>query len=240
MTARELKSIILSFQTYVSSECFMNRQTRVEESDARTRLLEAAERLFADRGLEATSVRDLAREARVNVAAVNYYFGSKENLYLEALRHSFICARQETAVFERIVERARAAGTRQAGYEGIREFVKEFMYPLTYTDEAGCHLSLMAREMTSPTPALDVIIEEFIKPKSKAITELVAIARPDLVGTEKLSLTAISIVAQCLHYKMTQPVTLKLMGASRLTPELIDRISAHIADFSINALRGGA
>lgn len=219
----------------------MNEVTRktTEEAGARARLLQAAERLFADRGLESTSIRDLAREAQVNVAAVNYYFGSKENLYLEALRHSFLCARHETTVFEQIAARARAAGTPQAGYDGIREFIREFMYPLTYTDEAGCHLSLMAREMTNPTPALDVIIEEFIKPKSRVIAELVAIARPDLIGTERLVLTAISIVAQCLHYKMTQPVTLKLIGESRLTPELIERISSHIADFSISALQGG-
>lgn len=216
------------------------RKTENEEHDARMRLLQAAEKLFADRGLESTSVRDIAREAQVNVAAINYYFGSKDNLYLEALRHSFICARHETANFEQIVAKARAAGTPQAGYDGIREFIREFMHPLTYTDEASWHLSLMAREMTSPTPALDIIIEEFIKPKSLAIVELIAMVRPDLVGTERLVLTAISIVAQCLHYKMTQPVTLKLMGQPRLTPELVERISAHIADFSIQALKGGS
>jgi AcrR family transcriptional regulator len=52
--------------------------------DARGRLLDAAEKLFAERGFEATSVRDITAEARCNLAAVNYHFGSKESLYQAA------------------------------------------------------------------------------------------------------------------------------------------------------------
>jgi AcrR family transcriptional regulator len=46
--------------------------------DTKTRLLDAAERLFSDRGFEAVSHRDIALAAAVNLAAVNYHFGSKD------------------------------------------------------------------------------------------------------------------------------------------------------------------
>lgn len=52
-----------------------------DKTDKRQVLLDTAERLFAERGFEATSVRDLATEAGVNVAMVSYYFGSKEGLF---------------------------------------------------------------------------------------------------------------------------------------------------------------
>lgn len=45
--------------------------------------MEIATRLFAERGLNAISVRDITGEARVNIGAVNYYFGSKEHLIRE-------------------------------------------------------------------------------------------------------------------------------------------------------------
>src|SRR5512139_3551664 len=45
------------------------------------RILDAAERLFAERGFEGASVRDLAAAAGVNLAAINYHFGGKEALY---------------------------------------------------------------------------------------------------------------------------------------------------------------
>ena len=51
---------------------------------SKEKILAAAEKLFAEKGFEGTSVRELAQEAEVNIAMVSYYFGSKENLF-EAL-----------------------------------------------------------------------------------------------------------------------------------------------------------
>jgi AcrR family transcriptional regulator len=53
------------------------------------RILDAAERLFADSGLRMTSLRDITREAGVNLAAVNYHFGSKEELLKGVLKRAF-------------------------------------------------------------------------------------------------------------------------------------------------------
>jgi len=46
--------------------------------ETKVRILDAAEKLFAEKGLDATSHRDLTRAAGVNLAAVNYHFGSKQ------------------------------------------------------------------------------------------------------------------------------------------------------------------
>lgn len=52
-------------------------------SETRTAILDAAERLFADRGVEETSVRDITRLANVNLGAINYHFGTKDRLAIE-------------------------------------------------------------------------------------------------------------------------------------------------------------
>jgi AcrR family transcriptional regulator len=52
----------------------------------REQLLDAAERLFARRGFDATSVREITGAAACNLAAVNYHFGGKRALYREAFR----------------------------------------------------------------------------------------------------------------------------------------------------------
>lgn len=51
----------------------------------RARLLQAAEELFADRGYNAVSMRDIAKHAKANLAAAGYHFGSKENLFVESV-----------------------------------------------------------------------------------------------------------------------------------------------------------
>jgi len=61
----------------------------------RERLLDTAERLFAERGFRAVSVRVITSHAGCNVAAVNYYFGGKENLYREMFRRRLRALREE-------------------------------------------------------------------------------------------------------------------------------------------------
>ena len=55
----------------------------------RQRLLAAASELFAAQGYHGTTVREIAQRAGVNLAAGNYHFGSKRELYLEVLRAYF-------------------------------------------------------------------------------------------------------------------------------------------------------
>lgn len=57
-----------------------------EEASTRARILAAAERLFSHQGLEKATIRGIAAEAGVNIAAVNYHFGSKEALERETFR----------------------------------------------------------------------------------------------------------------------------------------------------------
>ena len=52
----------------------------------RERILCEAEALFAERGFYAVTIREITKAARCNLAAVNYHFGSKENLYMEVFR----------------------------------------------------------------------------------------------------------------------------------------------------------
>lgn len=59
--------------------------TQVSDNN-RKKLLKAAAELFSDMGFDAVSTRDLCNRAEVNVAAISYYFGGKEGLYLEVFR----------------------------------------------------------------------------------------------------------------------------------------------------------
>ena len=55
--------------------------------DKREQIIETTLQLFAEKGFEGTSIRDIAEKASVNVAMVNYYFGSKEKLFEKIIEH---------------------------------------------------------------------------------------------------------------------------------------------------------
>ncbi|MDB5226323.1 MAG: TetR/AcrR family transcriptional regulator [Bacteroidota bacterium] len=59
-------------------------------TDKREYILDVAERLFAEQGFEAVSIRSISKEAHINIAMISYYFGSKEKLYEEIINRKLI------------------------------------------------------------------------------------------------------------------------------------------------------
>src|SRR5437764_3304520 len=211
-------------------------ETKATTSDAPARLLKAARKLFADRGLAATSIRELAQEAGVNIAAVNYHFGDKEQLYLETLRFCYRSCGVLNECGNQILERAINQGTQQAAQNGIRQYIRELMHALFFTEDARLQAKLMFREMSDPTPALEVIVKEFIAPKRELLCKFISQANPALRHDRDLTFYAASIMGQILYYRTSLPVFLRLFETEEMTPELLERIAIHIADFTLAAL----
>jgi AcrR family transcriptional regulator len=90
------------------------RRTGVRNNEAgqetRTRLLDAAEQLFAERGLDAVSVRDITELADANTAAIHYHFGSKQDLITAVLeRRATAMGQRRGELLDRLDERRSVA-----------------------------------------------------------------------------------------------------------------------------------
>src|SRR5690606_17208082 len=88
-----------------------------EEASTRARILAAAERLFSHQGLEKATIRGIAAEAGVNIAAVNYHFGSKEALERETFR--VLAARVNRDRLDRLERCLEEAGDRPPRLEDL-------------------------------------------------------------------------------------------------------------------------
>jgi len=60
---------------------------KTEKIDKKQAILEAAEKLFCETGYEGTSTRQIAKESGANMAMINYYFGSKEGVFIEIMNN---------------------------------------------------------------------------------------------------------------------------------------------------------
>jgi AcrR family transcriptional regulator len=100
--------------------------------DTKQKILDTAERLFGDHGYTATSLRQVIAEAEVNVAAVHYHFGSKEDLLNAVLGRKIGPLTEKRLVLLRQAE-ADAAG----GPPDVEQVVAAFLMPTAQTAESN-------------------------------------------------------------------------------------------------------
>ena len=128
----------------------------------RVTILDAAERLFSENGVEGTSVRDIVREAGVNLGAINYHFGSKEWLAREVF-----CRRLEPVNRERIarldaLEAEAASCGRSLALDQIVDAIIRPAVEMEGHNMANCShfMQLISRCFQEPNPELKKFVEE--------------------------------------------------------------------------------
>jgi AcrR family transcriptional regulator len=200
-------------------------------TETRERVLSAASDLFATHGFHGTKMRDIAERAKVNLAAANYHFGSKEELYLDVLREQF--ARINEVLIERDAV-LRDGLNRDQLVHLLRERVAA-MLELLLGPPPGLHGTLMMREMLDPSEALPVIVDRFIAPHRDAMQEIVARLAPEL-DAEAVEHCVFSIVGQVFFYRTHLPVFLHLEGLQHISADLIRTAADHITAFSLGGM----
>jgi len=214
---------------HVSARQALPRAKSREDLETRARLLDAAARLFADRGFARVTVRDICKKAHANVAAVNYHFGGKDGLY-DAVMRMAIETMQATT------DAARAAGRDLPPRERIRAYVSVFADRLLGTHHETWIHQLMLREMSDPSPALAMVAEDVLKPRMaylcRTIAELIGCAPDD----PRAMRCALSVTSQFNSMLWSREVA-QLVNASDAVPGPIDEIAEHIAQFSLGGIQ---
>jgi AcrR family transcriptional regulator len=155
----------------------------------RERIMKSAERLFAERGYDATSIRAIVAKARVNQAAINYHFDGKDGLYREVLRTAF------RALTEQQLEHAdeMKAMSREAA---LAEFIRRQLRPLLGRDEYSRHMRILNWETVRPTAVFRKLLSEEAAPFMGLAVELVRRFQPE-ADQRTLVAAAVWLVGQC-------------------------------------------
>jgi AcrR family transcriptional regulator len=198
----------------------------------RDKLIEAAGRVFAERGYYSATVREICRRAGANVAAINYHFGDKLGLYTAVLQESVKAARIDAL--------NNAFDGNAAPEEMLRAVIRARLSSVARRGLADWQLGIMAHEFARPTPALSHIVETVSRPLFARLLELIGkilVLPPDDPTT---GLCACSVIGQILFYVLGSPLLAHLSPDDEMTPARVGPIADHIADFSLAYLREAA
>jgi AcrR family transcriptional regulator len=144
----------------------------------RERILDAAEHLFAERGFDGASIRDVTTEAGVNLAAVHYHFGSKEDLLRAVLERVVVPTNAERM---RMMREAHA----QPGGPTVADLLRAFILPeLRLARDLGprghCITRLVGRMFSEPNEVVHQLAADLFSEVGGSFIEGLHVALPDL------------------------------------------------------------
>ncbi len=220
----------------------------MREGETRKRLLASAERLFAEKGYESVSVRDIASDAGVNLAAINYHFQGKSNLYAAVLERRLSPKREK---FLAAIEKVTAEGSGVPDLEElIGAFIRIHLEDALATPDGEATLPLIARELHESRVGAAPICSVLIAPVHTALGEAMILARPGL-DEETARWIIGSVIGQVVHFvmrwkRMRAPAVVGREGAAshrRMFPVLsgsledyISRTVEHITQFTVGGV----
>lgn len=181
------------------------KATASDAPDPRHRLIQEATRLFAERGFDAVTTREICAAAEVNPGAIHYHFGDKDGLYREVIYGPIAEMQAHFAGFDDPALSLEAA---------LGRFLTPFLMMNQHDD--GAVMRLFLRELLDPSAVFTQAVQQHVGPNHHRLAALLARhAGAEQVDTAIHQL-AYALVAMAHDYCLSRP----FMDA--LTPGLLD------------------
>jgi TetR/AcrR family transcriptional regulator, regulator of cefoperazone and chloramphenicol sensitivity len=200
----------------------------LSEEKTRNKILNAAGEVFAEQGFDGATIRAITERAGVNVAAVNYHFRDKSELYARLV---------VDACSARAAWRDVMAEAPDSPEERLRSLIHHFLNYLLDPARPEWRRRLLARELADPTSALDELVEKNIRPlRDNFLLPILRDLTSGKCSRRQLGYISSSVMSQCLYYLQYQPMIERLNPDFRIGKSEIDEIADHVTRFSLAAI----
>jgi AcrR family transcriptional regulator len=204
-----------------------NENSEAEAHNARSRLVISALRLFAEKGFEAATTREICEAAGTNISAISYYFGDKAGLY----RSVFTEPIGET---KRHSDMASYSGLPLA--EALDRFFTEFLEPLKKGPEIRLVMKLHFREMIEPTG----IRQQETGSKIKSQHEILVAIIKDHLGLQRMDIDvhrlAFAVIGMAVYFYVGQEVVSGISPQIVNTPKALDVLAERLATYAVSMI----
>jgi AcrR family transcriptional regulator len=210
--------------------------TIAHPKETRLLLLEAGILCFAERGYEATTIREIADRAGKLVSLIGYHFGNKEHLYLSCFHYMF--TRYPCSQFKVVCQDPESLrADRNLAAQVVRSIVRGMMVDLFA--QAGDPLAeatirLFMAEMGAPRPFLHDLFREQMSAAPKVLRVCIGALQPQLEEPE-ISFLGKCILGQCLIHRLAAGIH-SLVWQPMPPSESPEALGDRIADFVLKGL----
>lgn len=202
-----------------------------QSDQTKQRLLDEAERLFAENGYEAVSVRVITKSAGCNLGAVNYHFGSKKNLYKAVFKERWVP--RATKIHQKLNELDQKGDVTPDKI--IYTITSAYMELFASNETLSLHHKLIVREMMNPSEVFEMVTHEAMRPTLKLLLKLFRPHLPEHLSETRSILFVLSIFAQVLYFNFARFPVSSATGRE-YDKEFKELLAKHLTDFSLHGL----
>jgi AcrR family transcriptional regulator len=189
----------------------------------RTTLIDAAIRLFGERGYDAVSTRDVADLAAANIGSIAYHFGGKPGLRLACAEH--VIANIAATVGPAFL-RPLPPLTPDQALETIERMMRVFTNFWMVNESSQSFVNFMLREMLVKGEVSELFYSIWMKPMHKRFCELFGIATGRDAGSHEVKIAVFSFIGQVFHFRVGQPLIMRRLEWD----ELGEREAEHVVE----------
>ena len=227
MTSEGSKVQQIQYPVTSSRRKVLTKRGRPGGDDSRARILSSAGKLFASRGYNGVSMRELARAAKVNLGAISYHFGGKRKLYHETTMRLI---KDIGPVFGPIISRLcdeikKAAGDREALASCFEKFLRDMLHAVLGKRSMRWQMAFLLRDFHQPSREFPIILEERISPMHDAVGSLVAAALCRDPDHQSVCLVSQALIGQVMSFGASRTVVCARLGWEDYNRERIDMIA---------------
>jgi AcrR family transcriptional regulator len=205
------------------------------------RLLQVGLQTFSRYGLDGVTTRKLAQAARVNVAAIAYYFGGKDGYYMAVMR--YIVQERNEPLWDILTNVRGRIPSEPANPQAARTLLCELLASLTRMmllhPDGICISGIIAREQLRSTPAFDILYQGMLRPVHETIATLVGLATGRPSGAQDTILAAHGLLGQVLAFRLCQTTLLRRLQWDRVTQKRAGLAAASVARLAGSAVGDG-
>ena len=195
----------------------------------RERILLAAGPVFAEKGFDASTVREICAAADVNVASVNYYFGDKGQLYLETVRRAHQLRAEELPLPVRAAD--------SPVQLRLHDFIGTVLERMLSSEHDPWPGRLMLREVLHPTQACREMAEDYFRPHFEYLLGLLDELLPVHVPAYRQRQIGLSVIGQCLHYRVASEVIRMMTPVEEMKHHYnVEQLAFHITSTVLASL----
>ena len=193
------------------------------------RILQAAGEQFATQGYDQATIRGICQQAGVNLAAVNYYFGDKERLYIEAVKHARRLREKQAPLPEWTEDTPPQVR--------LSQFVSTLLHRMLCETGDPWQTRLIMREIMEPTKACEEMVHEAFQPFFQILNDILREMMPPGTAEHVVHQWALSVIGQCFYYRANAKILTMLIEEEELRTEFtIDHLSDHITNMILRGL----